>query len=104
MTESQGLAIVRAVLGTDWVAEYRFAPPRKWRFDFANPQRQIAIEIEGGVYTRGRHTRPTGFLRDIEKYNTATLQGWRVLRCTPQTFAELLPRVRDLQIEEDRRV
>ena len=103
MTETHGLAIVRAVLGADWVAEYRFSPPRKWRFDFANPQRQIAIEIEGGVYTRGRHTRPTGFLRDIEKYNCATLQGWRVLRCTPQTFAELLPRVRDFQIEADHR-
>jgi hypothetical protein len=35
------------------------------------------------VFTNGRHTRPTGFLGDVEKYNTATLYGWRLFRVTP---------------------
>lgn len=45
---------------------------------------KIAIEIEGGAWTRGRHTRGAGFIRDMEKYNHAALLGWRVLRFTPQ--------------------
>lgn len=63
-------------------SEYRFYPPRRWRFDYAWPEKKIAIEYEGGVFTRGRHTRPLGFNNDCEKYNTATLLGWRVYRIT----------------------
>ena len=62
--------------------EYRFHPTRKWRFDFAYPERMLAIEIEGGTYSGGRHTRGQGFENDCEKYNAATLMGWRVLRYT----------------------
>ena len=95
------LSLLRAILGADWEAEVRFDCLRRWRFDYASQSRRIAIEIEGGVYSRGRHTRPTGFLNDIEKYNAATLQGWRVLRCTPQTFTTLLTQVRSFQDKED---
>ena len=95
------LSMLRAILGADWQAEVRFDSSRRWRFDYASEARRIAIEIEGGVYSRGRHTRPTGFLNDIEKYNSATLQGWRVLRCTPQTFTTLLTQVRSFQDKED---
>jgi very-short-patch-repair endonuclease len=63
--------------------EYRFAPPRRWRFDFAWPEIRLALEIEGGTWVRGRHNRPGGFAKDLEKYNTATLMGWRLLRFTP---------------------
>lgn len=65
-------------------AEYRFCPPRRWRFDYCLPVQRIAIEVEGGVWSRGRHVTPTGYLNDLEKYNMATLKGWRLLRCTPQ--------------------
>ena len=65
-------------------AEYRFCPPRRWRFDYCLPVQRIAIEVEGGVWNRGRHVMPTGYLNDLEKYNMATLKGWRLLRCTPQ--------------------
>lgn len=63
--------------------EYRFDAKRKWRFDLAWPEYKIAIEIEGGIWTQGRHTRGKGYLSDMEKYNAAALQGWRVLRATP---------------------
>lgn len=66
------------------VAEFRFAPPRLWRFDWCWPERMVALEVEGGIWTGGRHTRGAGFLKDIEKYNEATVLGWRVLRCTPR--------------------
>jgi hypothetical protein len=66
------------------VAEYRFHSRRRWRFDYAWPAARIALEIEGGVWTHGRHTRGKGFVGDMEKYNAAALAGWRVLRVTPQ--------------------
>lgn len=56
---------------------------RKWAFDLAWPDRMLAIEIEGGIWTQGRHTRGRGFEGDIAKYNQATLMGWAVLRITP---------------------
>lgn len=75
--------LVNSELHAECVKEYRFYSPRKWRFDYALPAFKIALEVEGGVWTRGRHVRPQGFLGDIEKYNTATLLGWRVFRTTP---------------------
>lgn len=62
------------------IREYAFAKPRRWRFDFAWPDQKLAVEIEGGVWTNGRHTRGSGFIADSEKYNTAALLGWKVLR------------------------
>lgn len=74
------------VLGSSPVKEYRFHESRMWRFDYAFPQHLIALEVEGGVHTGGRHIRPRGFLNDMEKYNAAAVAGWRVLRCTPSTL------------------
>ena len=61
--------------------EYRFCE-RRWRFDLAWPSQQIAVEVEGGTWTKGRHTRGSGFAADCEKYNQAALLGWIVLRFT----------------------
>lgn len=76
-------ALVKQRLGIEVVKELRFAPPRLWRFDYALPSVKIALEVEGGVWTRGRHTRPKGFLSDMEKYNAAAVAGWKVLRTVP---------------------
>lgn len=65
------------------VAEYRFHPTRKWRFDLAFPANMVAIEVEGGIWTKGRHVHPTGYLKDLEKYSEAAALGWRLIRCTP---------------------
>ena len=75
--------ICKTDLKVDCVKEFKFHPVMKWRFDYAVPEHKIALEVEGGVWTGGRHTSPKGFLGDIEKYNTATLMGWRVFRTTP---------------------
>lgn len=64
------------------VREHRFSTDRKWRFDFAWPNQMLAVEVEGGTRVNGRHNRHSGFQGDCEKYNHATLMGWRVLRYT----------------------
>ena len=66
--------------------EYRFAPPRRWRFDFCWVEQRVALEVDGGAWSGGRHTRGKGFLADQEKRNAAVVLGWRVLHCTPQTL------------------
>lgn len=55
---------------------------KDWRFDFAWPDLKVAVELEGGTWVRGRHTRPMGFEGDAWKYNVAQLMGWVVLRYT----------------------
>ena len=68
----------------EFVQEHRFHPKRKWRFDFALPAYMIAVEIEGAVWVAGRHTRGSGYVKDLEKYNEAALMGWKVLRFTTE--------------------
>ncbi|MDR0864977.1 MAG: hypothetical protein LBO74_08605 [Candidatus Symbiothrix sp.] len=75
--------ICKTDIGVEVLKEYIFHPTRKWRFDYAIPTHKIALEVEGGVWTKGRHTSPKGFLGDIEKYNAGTLLGWRIFRVTP---------------------
>lgn len=62
--------------------EFRFHASRRWRFDFAWPLLRLAAECEGITFEGGRHQRAKGFGMDCEKYNLATLAGWRVLRFT----------------------
>ncbi len=66
------------------VREYPFATAvkRRWRGDFAWVERKLLVEVEGGIYAAGRHTRGAGFEKDCEKYNAAVLLGWSVLRFT----------------------
>ena len=81
--------ICKTDLKVECVKEHKFHPKRKWRFDYAIPEHKIALEVEGGVWTGGRHIRAQGFLGDMEKYNTATLMGWRVFRTTPDDLYKM---------------
>ena len=73
------------------VTEFQFHDTRGWMFDFAWPDKWIALEVEGIVYPEkgeyragGRHASVTGITEDIEKYGEAFRLGWRVLRCLPE--------------------
>jgi len=74
------------IVGLDPVAEYKFHPTRKWRFDWAFIDEKLAVEQEGAIWIQGRHTRGSGFIKDMEKYNEAARLGWRVFKFTPQQF------------------
>ena len=63
--------------------EVHFHPTRAWRFDFAWPELRVAVEVDGGVWTGGRHVRGKGFQNDADKINAAQALGWKVFRYTP---------------------
>jgi very-short-patch-repair endonuclease len=63
--------------------EHMFHPTRKWRIDYAFPSVLLAVECEGGIWKQGRHNRAPGFIADMEKYNALALEGWHLLRFTP---------------------
>lgn len=66
----------------DFVPELEFHPERKWRLDYAWPQRRVALEIHGGVFKKSRHTTGVGFTKDKEKMNEAACLGWLVIEVT----------------------
>ena len=84
------------VMPGQYVREYRFCPSRRWRVDFLiiykkaewGNEYSILVEIEGGTYARGRHTRGSGYAKDCEKYNHAALAGWQVYRFTGEMIKD----------------
>jgi very-short-patch-repair endonuclease len=62
--------------------EHKFHSERKWSADFCWPRYNLLVEVEGGIWTHGAHVRGKHFESDCEKYNQATLDGWRILRFT----------------------
>ena len=80
--EAQFLFQVRACGLATPEREFRFHPTRRWRFDMAYPDHLLAVEIHGGVWSQGRHTRGGGFTKDCEKYTAAAILGWRILHFT----------------------
>lgn len=60
--------------------EFKFHPKRKWRADFLITGTKILVEVEGGIWNGGRHTRGKGYSGDMEKYNSAAMMGFTVLR------------------------
>lgn len=69
---------------------------RRWAFDFAWPHIRLAVEVEGGIWLqtstgRGKgHASPSRFVQDCLKYNAAAINGWTVLRYTPDRIGSFL--------------
>jgi len=82
--------------------QFRFHPTRRWTADFAYPQHKILIECEGGCWVSGRHNRGAGFTKDCEKYNQATVLGWKVLRYTGNMFYMLIDDLNKLMSKNER--
>lgn len=67
--------------------QHRPIPRRHFRCDFAWPNAKLICEVEGGIWSRGRHVRGGGFEADCRKYGLLVAQGWRVLRVTGAMIA-----------------
>lgn len=66
--------------------EYQFAKDigRKWRMDWAWPDKLVYLEVDGGLFVNGGHNRGAQMLLTWEKENEASCRGWRVIRCQPK--------------------
>ena len=81
--ESKGeetLSLQLKALKIEFEQEYQFHPKRKWRADFHLVGKKILVEVEGAIWSGGRHTRGKGYIGDMEKYNAATMMGFQVIR------------------------
>lgn len=80
--------------GPELTPEYKFHASRRWRFDFVHLPTMTAIELEGGIFMRGRHSRPKGMQNDCDKYNAAATLGYTVFRiATGQVTRERLNQI-----------
>jgi len=91
-----GLQSIISVLDTasiDYTTEFRFAPPRRFKFDIAIVEQKIAVEYEGLVATgkKGGHQTKAGYTSNCEKYNLAARLGWRLLRYTCRNYQDFEP-------------
>lgn len=74
--------------GLNFVPEFEFSPDRKFRFDWALPDLMVAVEYEGIFSEKSGHTTLSGYKKDVEKYNQATILGWKILRYTADNYLE----------------
>lgn len=67
-----------------YTMEYKFCEWRSWRADIAWPELHLLLEVEGGTKNaaRSRHTTSVGYDEDCVKYSTASILGYRLIRCT----------------------
>lgn len=84
--------------------EYKFHPTRRFKFDLAWPDERLALEIDGGTWTGGRHTSGAGYERDCIKLAEAMILGWDVVRVTMSmirdgTASDLMGRLRIERLE-----
>ena len=79
-------------LGDLFVREW-IAPdlPKKWKWDFADPKNRIVIEVQGSIWAKGKtgHTSGVGILRDHEKGNAATFEGYHHFQVSSDTIRNL---------------
>jgi hypothetical protein len=55
---------------------------KRYRLDFAHLPSKTGVEIQGGVYNRGRHVTGSGYERDCRKYNLAYTSRWTIFLLT----------------------
>lgn len=78
------------------IPELQWHPSRRYRADYGFPQLRVLVEIDGGLFKNGGHTRGAARLHDMAKDRAATLQGWKTLRYAPSEFDQILLDIREL--------
>lgn len=81
------------IYGIKFEKEYSFSLTRKWKADYWIIDTDILVEVEGGNWTQGRHIRGEGYENDCYKYNAAQIQGYIVLRYTPNMIKKLQEKI-----------
>ena len=91
-------ALCRAHGWPEPVAEVALIPGRRFRCDLVWESARTVVEVNGGVFIGGRHSRGMGQIKDWEKLNELALDGWKVIQVSPRqvqdgTLTGLLARV-----------
>lgn len=68
--------------------EFKYCEFRLWRADFAWPEHHLILEVNGGYWKGGGHSTGVGVRNDFDKYNYATLCGWRLLFVMPEQLVK----------------
>jgi len=87
--EEKFLLVVKALDLPSPEQEHRFHPTRRWRLDFAWPELKVGVEINGGIWVNGGHSRGSGVTKDIEKSNEAKRLGWTIYTFTDKHLKDL---------------
>ena len=73
------------------VTEYEFSSRKnkegmykRWRFDYAWPEYGLALEVQGGNFAGGRHSRGGALKQEYQKVNSAAAEGWRIMFTIPE--------------------
>lgn len=67
-----------------WEREVRLSKKRRFRWDFFHPDSLVAVEIQGGIYIKSKHSTGQGITRDCEKLFLASEMGVAQFNLTPQ--------------------
>lgn len=78
------------IAGIKYETEYRFDEVRRFRLDCAIVEKKIAIEYEGLMSKKSRHTTISGYVGDCKKYNFAQIRGWKILRYTAVNYKDFV--------------
>ena len=84
--ELELLAQIRMVGLPEPIREYKAIEGRQFRFDFAWPDNNLLVEVQGAIFVKGGHSSGVGIMRDHEKHNLATLAGFRILYVNSATI------------------
>lgn len=63
----------------DLEAEVKLIPDRKFRFDYVHLPSKVVVEVNGGIFVNGGHSRGKAQQRNYEKIFLATSLGYSVI-------------------------
>lgn len=80
------IKLIEQVLSLEVWPEFYFSTDREFRFDYALPGYKIAIEQNGGIWSKGNsgHSSGKGIQRDMDKTALAGSLGWTVISRSPE--------------------
>jgi very-short-patch-repair endonuclease len=80
VVEARLLRDLRELGAPEPIPGFAFDRTRQFRADFGWPEHRVLVEVEGGIWSGGRHVRGQGYRQDCEKYRRAAIAGWCLLR------------------------
>jgi len=90
MTDKEKFYLILKSIGKPYDVEAKLIPGRRFKCDAYFPEIKTAIEYEGLVSFKSRHTTLTGYTGDCKKYNLIQMEGYKVLRYTVMNYGEVI--------------